>query len=120
MAGSPAARWSARLQRLFADIAQHRVDTVVVYKVDRLTRSLMDFGKMVELFDRHGVTFVARAELTGRGKEIGGECSCPVFEDWGFCKHMVATALAANAAGSDAQVVGASALARIRDHLKEK
>jgi site-specific DNA recombinase len=47
------------LQRLFAEIAQHRVDTVVVYKVDRLTRSLMDFAKMVELFDRHGVTFVA-------------------------------------------------------------
>jgi site-specific DNA recombinase len=47
------------LQRLFADIAQHRVDTIVVYKVDRLTRSLMDFAKIVELFDRHGVTFVA-------------------------------------------------------------
>src|SRR6267378_5981977 len=47
------------LQRLFADITQHRVDTVVVYKVDRLTRSLMDFAKVVELFDRHGVTFVA-------------------------------------------------------------
>src|ERR1700724_1934343 len=42
------------LQRLFADIAQHRVETVVVYKVDRLTRSLMDFAKIVELFDRHG------------------------------------------------------------------
>src|SRR5438270_3292248 len=47
------------LQQLFADIAQHRVDTVVVYKVDRLTRSLMDFAKIVELFDRHGVSFVA-------------------------------------------------------------
>src|SRR5204862_3379458 len=47
------------LRQLFADIAQHRVDTVVVYKVDRLTRSLMDFAKIVELFDRHGVTFVA-------------------------------------------------------------
>jgi site-specific DNA recombinase len=47
------------LQRLFADIAQHRVDTVVVYKVDRLTRSLMDFAKIVELFDRHEVSFVA-------------------------------------------------------------
>ena len=47
------------LQRLLADIAQCRVDTVVVYKVDRLTRSLMDFAKIVELFDRHGVTFVA-------------------------------------------------------------
>ena len=47
------------LQHLLADIAQHRVDTIVVYKVDRLTRSLMDFAKLVELFDRHGVTFVA-------------------------------------------------------------
>src|SRR5438874_2553205 len=47
------------LRQLFADIAQHRVDTVVVYKVDRLTRSLMDFAKIVELFDRHAVTFVA-------------------------------------------------------------
>ena len=36
------------LQRLFADIAQRRVETVVVYKVDRLTRSLMDFAKIVE------------------------------------------------------------------------
>src|SRR5258707_14546385 len=42
-----------------ADIAGGRVDTVVVYKVDRLTRSLMDFAKIVELFDRHAVSFVA-------------------------------------------------------------
>src|SRR5260221_10485638 len=47
------------LERVFADIAQHRVDTVVVYKVDRLTRSLMDFAKIIELFDRHRVSFVA-------------------------------------------------------------
>src|SRR5215469_8519767 len=47
------------LQRLLDDIAQGRVDTVVVYKVDRLTRSLMDFAKIVELFDRHGASFVA-------------------------------------------------------------
>ncbi len=47
------------LQRLFADIAQGQIDTVVVYKVDRLTRSLMDFSKIVEIFDKHGVSFVA-------------------------------------------------------------
>jgi site-specific DNA recombinase len=47
------------LQRLLADIANRLVDTVVVYKVDRLTRSLADFAKMVELFDRHEVSFVA-------------------------------------------------------------
>jgi site-specific DNA recombinase len=47
------------LKRLLADIAAHRVRVVVVYKVDRLTRSLADFAKMVELFDAHGVSFVS-------------------------------------------------------------
>ena len=61
-----------------------------------------------------------RTELTGRGKKIDGACSCPAFEDRGFCKHMVAVALTANAAGSDADAEGAGALSRIRDHLKEK
>src|SRR5215471_10453982 len=61
-----------------------------------------------------------RTELTGRGEEIDGECSCPAFEEWGFCKHMVAVALAANAAGPEGEREGAGALARIRDHLKKK
>jgi site-specific DNA recombinase len=47
------------VQRLLADIGGGQIDIVVVYKVDRLTRSLADFAKMVELFDRHGVSFVA-------------------------------------------------------------
>jgi site-specific DNA recombinase len=47
------------LQRLLADIEQGLVDIVVVYKVDRLTRSLADFAKMVELFDARRVSFVA-------------------------------------------------------------
>ena len=47
------------LQRLLEDIRRRRVDVVVVYKVDRLTRSLADFAKMVELFDADGVSFVA-------------------------------------------------------------
>ena len=47
------------LQRLLADIREKLVDVVVVYKVDRLTRSLADFAKMVEVFDSHGVSFVA-------------------------------------------------------------
>ena len=59
-----------------------------------------------------------RTVLTGHGREIGGECSCRAFVDWGFCKHMVATALAANAAGSDLD--GGGALSRIREHLKGK
>ncbi len=47
------------LQRLLEDIRQKLIDVVVVYKVDRLTRSLSDFAKMVEIFDGHGVSFVA-------------------------------------------------------------
>src|SRR5260221_1302683 len=47
------------LQRLMADIKQGLINVVVVYKVDRLTRSLADFAKMVEAFDAHGVSFVS-------------------------------------------------------------
>jgi len=47
------------LQKLLADIQERRIDIVVVYKVDRLTRSLTDFAKLVELFDEHGVSFVS-------------------------------------------------------------
>src|SRR5215510_875583 len=47
------------LQQLLADIRAHRINVVVVYKVDRLTRSLADFAKLVELFDAHGVSFVS-------------------------------------------------------------
>lgn len=47
------------LKRLLADIQAGKVDVVVVYKVDRLTRSLADFAKMVEVFDAKGVSFVA-------------------------------------------------------------
>ena len=47
------------LTRLLADIGLGRIDAVVVYKVDRLTRSLADFARMVELFDAQGVSFVA-------------------------------------------------------------
>jgi site-specific DNA recombinase len=47
------------LQRLLGDVRAGKVDIVVVYKVDRLTRSLADFAKLVELFDAHGVSFVS-------------------------------------------------------------
>jgi site-specific DNA recombinase len=47
------------LQRLLADIEAGQIDVVVVYKVDRLTRALSDFAKLVEVFDRRGVSFVS-------------------------------------------------------------
>ncbi len=47
------------LKELFNDIKNDRIDIVVVYKVDRLTRSLLDFAKIVELFDAHSASFVS-------------------------------------------------------------
>jgi site-specific DNA recombinase len=47
------------LQRLLADIEAGTIDIVVVYKIDRLTRSLTDFSRMIEVFERHGVSFVS-------------------------------------------------------------
>ena len=47
------------LQRLIRDIEAGRVDTVVCYKIDRLSRSLTDFAKLVDVFERNSVTFVS-------------------------------------------------------------
>ncbi len=47
------------LKRLLADIGQGLIDVIVVYKIDRLSRSLMDFTKLVETMEAHGVTFVS-------------------------------------------------------------
>ena len=59
------------LQRLLADISAERVDVVVVYKVDRLSRSLADFAKMVELFDTHEVSFVSVTQAFNTTSSMG-------------------------------------------------
>jgi len=47
------------LQKLITDIKEKKIDCVVVYKVDRLSRSLLDFSKLLEFFDQNNVTFVS-------------------------------------------------------------
>ena len=47
------------LKRLLRDVEAGLIDVVVVYKIDRLSRSLTDFAKLVEAFERHNVTFVS-------------------------------------------------------------
>jgi site-specific DNA recombinase len=59
------------LKRLLADIEAGKVDTVVVYKVDRLSRSLLDFAKLVETFDRHHVSFVSVTQLINTSTSMG-------------------------------------------------
>ena len=59
------------LQRLLADIKTGLIDVVVVYKVDRLTRSLADFAKLVELIDAHGVSFVSVTQAFNTTSSMG-------------------------------------------------
>jgi site-specific DNA recombinase len=59
------------LQRLLTDIRARLVDVVVVYKVDRLTRSLADFAKLVELFDAHEVSFVSVTQAFNTTTSMG-------------------------------------------------
>jgi site-specific DNA recombinase len=59
------------LQRLIADIEAHAIDVVVVYKIDRLSRSLMDFAKLVEVFDRNSVTFVSVTQAFNTTTSMG-------------------------------------------------
>src|SRR4030088_2920709 len=59
------------LQRLLEDLLAGKVDIIVVYKVDRLTRSLADFAKLVELFDQHGVSFVSITQSFNTTSSMG-------------------------------------------------
>jgi DNA invertase Pin-like site-specific DNA recombinase len=59
------------LQRLLADIGDGRIDIVVVYKVDRLTRSLTDFARIVEAFDAQGVSFVSVTQAFNATSSMG-------------------------------------------------
>ena len=59
------------IQELLKEIKLNRVDVIVVYKVDRLTRSLADFAKLVELFDKHGVSFVSVTQAFNTTTSMG-------------------------------------------------
>jgi site-specific DNA recombinase len=59
------------LTRLLDDVRARRVDVIVVYKVDRLTRSLADFAKLVELFDEHDVSFISVTQAFNTTTSMG-------------------------------------------------
>jgi len=59
------------LQRLLDDVRDGKIDIILVYKVDRLTRSLADFAKLVELFDLHGVSFVSITQSFNTTSSMG-------------------------------------------------
>jgi DNA invertase Pin-like site-specific DNA recombinase len=59
------------LQKLLDDVRARRIDVIVVYKVDRLTRSLADFAKLVELFDAHDVSFISVTQAFNTTTSMG-------------------------------------------------
>ncbi|MBM3740765.1 MAG: recombinase family protein [Acidobacteria bacterium] len=59
------------VKQLLADIEDAKIDCVVVYKVDRLSRSLIDFSKMMELFEKHGVCFVSVTQQFNTNSSLG-------------------------------------------------
>ena len=59
------------LKRLLDDVRARRIDVIVAYKVDRLTRSLADFAKLLELFDEHQVSFVSVTQAFNTTTSMG-------------------------------------------------
>jgi site-specific DNA recombinase len=59
------------LKRLLADIEAGKVDCIVVYKVDRLSRSLMDFARMLEVFERKSIAFVSVTQQFNTTNSMG-------------------------------------------------
>lgn len=59
------------LQKLIADIEKGRVDAVIVYKIDRISRSLLDFARLMELFERHGVAFTSITQQFSTNTAMG-------------------------------------------------
>src|ERR1700687_5145303 len=69
------------LQHLLADIRARKLDVVVVYKVDRLTRSLTDFAKIIEQFDAAGVSFVSVTQQFSTTTSMDLAMGCPRDSD---------------------------------------
>jgi site-specific DNA recombinase len=59
------------LQRLLADIRAGKIDCVIVYKVDRLSRSLLDFARLIETFEKHKVSFVSVTQQFNTANSMG-------------------------------------------------
>src|SRR6516165_7969914 len=86
------------LHRLLADIRAGEIDCVVTHRVDRLSRSLLDFAKLMEAFEQYHVAFVSVTQHFHSGTSMGRlalnvllsfavECVCQGYLRWQHCKH---------------------------------
>jgi DNA invertase Pin-like site-specific DNA recombinase len=62
------------LKRLLGDIEAGKIDVVLVYKIDRISRSLMDFAKLIDIFERYDVIFVAVTQQFNTTTSMGRNC----------------------------------------------
>jgi uncharacterized Zn finger protein len=120
------------VNRIETAAASHRFDVAALRDAagDKVFARGMAYheGGQVDIvtFDRARVVArvmgseVYRCELVGVGKNFSRECTCRAFEEWGICKHLVATALAANSLGSGALKQASSRFAKIREHLRAR
>ena len=81
-------------KELLEDIKQNKIDIVVVYKVDRLTRSLMDFAKIIEIFDAHQASFVSITQQFNTTTSMGSLGISLKPQDRKVCLYMVKLRLA--------------------------
>src|SRR5450432_747602 len=93
------------LQKLLLDVRAKRIDVIVVYKVDRLTRSLADFAKLVETFDAYGVSFVSVTQAFNTKTSMGRMTLNPTLTGFGFRSASMAVAARP---GADCSVEGTS------------
>ncbi|MCS6976708.1 MAG: recombinase family protein, partial [Gemmatales bacterium] len=76
------------LKRLLSDIEAGRIDCVVVYKVDRLSRSLLDFARMMETFEKHHVSFVSVTQQFDTATSMEGGWSLRYRQYSGIYKNL--------------------------------
>ena len=100
------------LRRLLDDVRAGKVDVIVVYKVDRLTRSLADFAKLVELFDQHGVSFVSVTQQFNTTTSMGRLTLNVLLSFAQFEREVTPSAFATRSPPPSARVSGSAAWPR--------
>jgi len=104
------------LRRLMADIEAGKVDIVVVYKIDRLSRSLMDFAKLVQIFDQNDVTFVSVTQSFNTTTSMGRLTLNILLSFAQFEREVIGERVRDKIAASRARGMWMGALYRLRTH----
>ena len=110
------------LQLLLSEVRVGKIDIIVVYKVDRLTRSLADFAKLVELFDQHSVSFVSVTQSFNTTSSMGRLTLNVLLSFAQFEREVIGERVRDKIAASKSKGiwVGGSIPARLRNDVNKK